>query len=152
MDWFTGLVIISIIVGLTAPFIHLWIAYVYVPRKFSASLFSPQTARQAVALLRNVMQYREAETSPTVFEELCGALGSHLGAYLGKYLGGMTGRTSHSMDAAVLDIAAANSPLIAGIAKIPGAKKLLNNKLFQEYVLPHILKAVQPQAPAEAPQ
>lgn len=152
LDWFTGLVVLSIIVGLTAPFIHLYIAYVYVPRKFTKSLFDMKTAKAAVALLRQVLTYKETEDQPTVFQELCGALGAYLGTYLGKYIGGGIGRGNRQINNAALDAVAENVPIVKALMGIPGFKKFLNHPLVAQYVVPIMEKSVAQMAQQEAPQ
>jgi hypothetical protein len=138
------LLILTLIGHSTVAYTTVW----YIFKRKGNELKAATSPENMVRMIKQMLQTREQENGPTFLEEVMGALGQ----YLGRYLAGMMGRGTRSANAMVLDAAGDANPLIASLLKIPGARKIVGHPLFQEYVLPAIMKNMPQQPSSEVPE
>ena len=134
MDTDTVLLLVLTLIGHSAvAYTTVW----YIFRKKSDELRRFGAPENLVKVIKAMLQVRETEDKPSFLEEILGALGQ----YIGRYIAGMMGRTTRSANALGLEMLGENSPIMAAILKVPGARKFMSNPLVQQYVMPAIEQA-----------
>jgi len=138
------LLILTLLGHSTVAYTTVW----YIFKRKASELIEATKPERMVAMIKAMLQVREADDKPTFLEEILGVFGQ----YIGRYLSGMMGRTSRQGQNAAFDLAGLANPALGMILNQPGVKKFLNNPMVKPFADKLIAQmAGEQQPPAEAP-